>query len=89
MLVTVGIGLLRHRMWAEKAKYPVIAWAALLGASVAGMAIVMQATADPAATTANTLAFGTFAVVGLALAVVVYRPMFAVASSASEWSAAG
>ena len=75
-IVAVGIGILRGTAWADKAKYAAIAWAALLGASVAGMAIVMQATADPAATTANTIAFSTFAAIGLALAGVVYQPLF-------------
>ena len=75
-LVAVGVGLLRRGPWADKVKYAAIAWAALLGASVAGMAIVMQATADPAATAANTIAFSSFAVIGLALAGVVYRPLF-------------
>jgi len=74
-LVVVGLGVLRHRSWASKAKYAAVAWAALLGASVAGMAIVMQVTADPAATTVNTIAFSTFAAIGLALAGIVYQPL--------------
>ncbi|HSJ28016.1 MAG TPA: hypothetical protein VLB67_07370, partial [Acidimicrobiia bacterium] len=50
-------------------------WAALLGTSVAGMAIVMQVTGDPGATTANTVAFGAFALIALVMAWLVYRPM--------------
>jgi hypothetical protein len=40
------------------------------------MAIVMQATADPSAAAINTVAFSVFALIGLALAAVVYRPLF-------------
>jgi hypothetical protein len=76
-MVGVGIGLLNHRGWADKARYAVVGWFALLGTSVAGMAIVMQANGDPSATWANTIGFGVFAILGLALAVVLYRPLFA------------
>lgn len=75
-LVAIGIGVLRSFDWAAKAKYAAVGWVALLGSSVAGMAIVMQMTADPAATVANTIAFSLFALVGLATAVVIYRPLF-------------
>jgi hypothetical protein len=75
-LVVVGTGLLRGWLWTDKAKYGAIAWAALLGTSVAGMAIVMQVNADPAAGTANTVVFSIFASIGLALAVVVHRILF-------------
>jgi hypothetical protein len=83
-LVAAGIGILRGSSWTNKLKYAAIAWAALLGASVAGMAIVMQATSDPAATTANTVAFSVFAAIGLALATVVYRPLFGESSAAGR-----
>lgn len=75
-LITIGIGVLRGSAWAHKAKYPAVGWFALLGSSVAGMAIVMQATGDPAGTTANTIAFVSFALFALALATVIYRPLF-------------
>jgi hypothetical protein len=39
------------------------------------MAIVMQASADPAATLANTIAFSAFAAAAIVLAVVVFRPI--------------
>lgn len=74
-LVLAGIGILRGRGWAGKVKYAAVGWAALLGASVAGMAIVMQARADQAASSANTIAFSTFAAVAIVLAVVVYSPL--------------
>lgn len=75
-LIAIGIGVLRGSPWAHKAKYPAVGWFALLGSSVAGMAIVMQAAGDPAGTTVNTIAFGSFALFALALAVVIYRPLF-------------
>ncbi len=75
-LAVTGIGVLRGNEWVAKAKYAAAGWMALLGSSVAGMAIVMDATNDPAATTANTVAFTLFAIVGLAIAAIVYRPLF-------------
>jgi hypothetical protein len=75
-MVGVGIGLLRHRAWAQKAQYAVVGWFALLGSSVAGMAIVMRSAGDPEATWFNTIGFVVFAILGLALAVTLYRPLF-------------
>ena len=75
-MVGVGIGLLRHRAWARKAQYAVVGWFALLGSSVAGMAVVMRSAGDPEATWFNTIGFVVFAVLGLALAVALYRPLF-------------
>ena len=75
-MIGIGVGILRAADWAHKAKYAAVGWFALLGSSVAGMAIVMQATGDPAASTSNTAAFGLFAAVGLTIAVSVYRPLF-------------
>ena len=75
-MLAIAVGILRNRVWVQKAKYAAVAWAALLGSSVAGMAIVMQASADPAATTANTIAFSLFAAISLTMAAVVYRPLF-------------
>ncbi len=76
LLVTVGIGVLRGSPRMVKAKYAVVAWMALLGSSVAGMAIVMQATGDPAAAMGNTIAFCLFAIIALVMAALVYRPLF-------------
>lgn len=75
-LIAIGIGVIRNLPWAHKAKYAAAGWFALLGASVAGMAIVMQIENDPAASWANTIAFGVFALIALAIAVVVYVPLF-------------
>ncbi len=74
-LALVGIGVLRGRPWARKPKYAAVGWTALLGSSVAGMAVVMQATGDPAAALGNTIAFGTFAVVAIGIAIAVYGPL--------------
>lgn len=74
-LVVVGIGLLRRAPWAGRLTYPLVGWAALLGASVAGMAVVMQVTGDPAAGVANTVAFGVFAAVGIVIAWLAFRPL--------------
>lgn len=75
-LAAVGIGVLRGAAWVEKAKYAAAGWVALLGSSVAGMAIVMQVTGDPAATLGNTLVFSVFAGIALVSAFLVYRPLF-------------
>lgn len=75
-LVLVGTGLLLDRRWVDKAKYAAAGWMALLGSSIAGMAIVMQSTGDPAATAANTIAFSLFAVLALGLAIALYLPLF-------------
>lgn len=76
-LVLIGVGILRGASWAHTAIYAAVGWFALLGSSVAGMALVMQAAGDPAASTANTIAFGLFAIFGVTVAVIVYRPLFA------------
>lgn len=75
-LVAVGVGLLRNAAWVAKAKYAGAGWVALLGSSVAGMAIVMQATGDPAGSAVSTIAFSMFAAIGMIVAVLVHRPLF-------------
>lgn len=74
-LVIAGIGILSARPWVAKLEYAAVGWAALLGSSVAGMAIVMQISGDPAASVANTVAFGSFAAIALAMAAVLYTPL--------------
>ena len=83
-MIAIGVGILRAAGWAHKAKYAAVGWFALLGSSVAGMAIVMQATDDPAASTANTVAFGLFAAIGLTIAVAMYRPPIIAGNKISE-----
>lgn len=74
-LVVTGFGILRARPWVTTVKYAAVGWTALLGSSVAGMAIVMQVTGDPASTIANTVAFSVFAAIALGMAAVVYAPL--------------
>lgn len=75
-MAAIAIGILRGSKWAFKAKYASVGWLALLGSAVAGMAIVMQLTGDPASTVANTVAFSLFAGVGLTTAVGMYSKLF-------------
>jgi hypothetical protein len=75
-MVTIAFGILRGARWARVAKYAAVGWLALLGSSVAGMAVVMRAAGDPAATVVNTVAFGAFAAVGLTVAIGLYRKLF-------------
>jgi hypothetical protein len=74
-LVAVGWGSLRGAARASRARYATVGWMAMLGTAVAGMAITMQASGDPAATTANTVAFSLFALIALTIAVATYRPL--------------
>ena len=74
-LTAVGVGLLRGADWAHRAAYGALGWFALLGSSVAAMAVVMQVNGDPAASTLNTIAFGLFALVGITVAVRLLRPL--------------
>lgn len=83
-LLVVGVGVLRGSSWIQKRKYAMVGWSALLGSSVAGMAVVMQVKADPAATTANTIAFTGFAVIALAIAWVAYRPLLGLPNPGQE-----
>ena len=45
------------------------------GAALVALAVVMQFTGHPAATIANTIAFGVFAVIALGMAWVLYSPL--------------
>jgi len=74
-LVVTGVGILTARPRVAKLEYAAVGWAALLGSSVAGMAIVMQITGDPAASVANTVAFGSFAAIALVVAALLYYPL--------------
>jgi hypothetical protein len=71
-----AIGLLRAAPWAARATYAIVGVYALLGASVAGMAITMYAHDDPDASMATAAGFTVFAGVFLALAIAVYRPLW-------------
>lgn len=75
-MVAIGTGVLRGAGWAHRAKYAAVGWVALLGSSVAGMAMVMQATNDPSSSAAITAVFTLFAAAALGIASVVYRTLF-------------
>jgi hypothetical protein len=75
--VAVAVGLLNARPWARKAAYGVLGGFTLIGVSVASMATVMLARSDPDASAALVAAFTGFAAVYVALAVALYRPLFA------------
>ncbi len=74
LAVATGLGVRRRARWADRAVYGVIGWGALLGSAVAGMAIVMQVNGDPAASAANTIVFGLFALAFLLLAGRLFLP---------------
>ena len=80
----IAVGILRGSKWARTAKYAAVGWLALLGSAVLGMSIVMQTTGDPAASVANTVAFGAFAAVGMTVAVRLYRRLFVRTVGGSE-----
>lgn len=73
--VIAGVSLLRSPERVGLLRYGLTGWAALLVSSVAGMAVVMQATGDPAGSLVNTVVFGAFALLALALAVLIHRPL--------------
>lgn len=73
--VLVGIPLLRTPRRVGLLRYGMTGWAALLASSVAGMAVVMQTTGDPAASGIVTVAFSVFALLAIVLAVLVHRPL--------------
>lgn len=75
VLLVVGVGLLRDRPWARVARAPVVAWCALLGSAVAGMAVVMLGTGAAGASVGLTVGFVGAAALALALAAAVFRPL--------------
>lgn len=74
--IAAAVGLLRGARWARKAAYAVIAWFALVPASIAAMAIIMLVNGDPNADTGTmwvlTVAGALFTVGAAAL----FRPLF-------------
>ena len=75
-LVWAGVSLLKQRPTAHLLAFAGVGWTALLGSSVAGMAVVMQLKGDPAASTVNTMAFGSFAAIAVGFAITTYRTLF-------------
>lgn len=75
---TVAAGITLRRtgaVWARKATYAVVGWFALVGTSVAAMGAAMIIDGDPNASPANVTVFAAMALVSLALAFWVYRPL--------------
>jgi hypothetical protein len=74
--VAIGIGALRHRPWARKPVYAILGAYTLIGASVAGMAIMMGLRHDPDASTATLVGMTSVAAMLAAVTWYVYRPLF-------------
>lgn len=75
VIVIAALRLIRSPERAVLLRYAVTGWAALLASSVAGMAVVMQVTGDPAASRVLPIAFSGFAFLALVLAVLAHRPL--------------
>jgi hypothetical protein len=76
-LATVtAIGLARGAQWARRPAFAIIGAYALLGASVAGMAITMMINNDPDASAVVAAGFAALALAFAALAVAQYRSLF-------------
>lgn len=74
--VAAGGALIRTGApWAWKAAYAIVGWFALVGTSVAAMGVAMILDGDPNASSATVALFGAMAVLSLALAFWVYRPL--------------
>lgn len=74
--IVSGIGLLRATRWARKAAYAVIAWFALVPASIAAMAITMVVNGDPNADTDTMWVFTVAAALFTAGAAWLFGPLF-------------
>ena len=74
--MTVGVGLLRRRLWARKPAYAILGGYVLLGWSVAGMAWSMLLGGDPLASLAQAIGMTGLASGGAVFAYFLYRPLF-------------
>lgn len=74
--LTVGIGLLRRRLWARKPAYGILGGYVLLGWSVAGMGWSMLFSGDPNASLAVAISMTGLASAGAVFAYFLYRPLF-------------
>lgn len=79
--VAACVGLARGTPWAQKALYLVVGWFGLVGPAVAAMAISMYVNDDPNASVGNAIFMVTLGLAFAALAVVLFRPLFAHGSS--------
>jgi hypothetical protein len=75
--IAAAVALIRGTGWGRKALYAIFGWFALVPPSVAAMAIVMVAKDDPNASTGQAIILTAVAVLFAALAVWLYRPLFA------------
>ncbi len=74
--IASGIGLLRGARWARKAAYAMIAWFALVPASIAAMAITMTVEGDPNVDPTTMWVFTVAAVAFTVGALWLFRPLF-------------
>ena len=74
--LTVGIGLLRRKMWARKPAYAILGGYVLLAWSVAGMAWSMLMNSDADASLAQAISMTGLAGAGAVFAYFLYRPLF-------------
>jgi hypothetical protein len=74
--LTVGVGLLRRRLWARKPAYAILGGYVLLGWSVAGMGWSMLLGGDPNASLAQAIGMTGLASAGAVFAYFLYRPLF-------------
>lgn len=75
--IAVAVGLLRRRAWARTPAYALFGGYALLGTSVAGMAITMKLNDDPDASVGVLVGAVIMAGLLIALAYARFRPLFA------------
>jgi hypothetical protein len=74
--VATAVGLFKGAGWARRAMYVILTGYTCLAASVAAMAVVMYANADPDASAGLIIGFGFFALAFATLTVLLYRPFF-------------
>jgi len=82
--LTVGIGLLRRRVWARKPAYAILGAYVLIGWSVAGMGWSMLISGDPDASVAMAVSVTAIASAGAVFAYFLYRPLFRATGSAVD-----
>jgi hypothetical protein len=81
--VVACVGLVRGRVWAQKALFLVVGRFGLVGAAVAAMAITMYVNDDPNASAGNAVFMTALGVSFGLLALWVYTPLFRGARGAS------
>ncbi len=73
--VAIGVGLLRHAVWARRPAVALLGTYTLLSAAVTGMAVVMLANGDPDGTVTNVVVFALFTLLVAGLSARVLWPM--------------